>query len=165
MSAINRSLEQSRLEIMILAIGVLVLVSLLGLIVFINLRFRPRGERKRQQNDYGYNQKPGPSSEKYKYHDTFLQSVRRRSISLADNAKREFASLTRRATLSVPVDATAIGPDVKPQPEHRRFRLVPSTNTEATNQEPVQDDHEYTRTASSGNDAGHDETGQKIVMI
>ncbi|KAM3513840.1 hypothetical protein MY11210_002565 [Beauveria gryllotalpidicola] len=58
MSAINRSLEQSRLEIMILAIGVLVLVSLLGLFVFINLRFRPHGERKAQQIDYGYDQKP-----------------------------------------------------------------------------------------------------------
>lgn len=52
MSAINRSLEQSRLEIMILAIGVLVLVSMLGLIVFINLRFRPRYERQAQRSDY-----------------------------------------------------------------------------------------------------------------
>ncbi len=58
MSAINRSLEQSRLEIMILAIGVLILVSLLGLFVFINLRFRPHCERKARQNDYGYDEKP-----------------------------------------------------------------------------------------------------------
>lgn len=61
MSAINRSLEQSRLEIMILAIGVLVLVSLLGLFVFINLRFRPRYERKElshiNNNDYVHNEK------------------------------------------------------------------------------------------------------------
>lgn len=54
MSTIHRSLEQSRLEIMILAIGVLVLVSLLGLFVFINLRFRPHYERKEPKNDYMY---------------------------------------------------------------------------------------------------------------
>lgn len=43
---------------MILAIGVLVLVSLLGLFVFINLRFRPHYERKARQDDYGYDEKP-----------------------------------------------------------------------------------------------------------
>ncbi|OAR02286.1 hypothetical protein LLEC1_03648 [Akanthomyces lecanii] len=58
MSALNPSLEQSRLEIMILAIGVLVLVSLLGLFVFINLRFRPHHERKARQDGYGYDEKP-----------------------------------------------------------------------------------------------------------
>ncbi|KAM0738592.1 hypothetical protein ACQRIT_006329 [Beauveria bassiana] len=160
MSAINRSLEQSRLEIMILAIGVLVLVSLLGLFVFINLRFRPRGERKAQQIDYGYDQKPV-----YNHGDTFIDSVRRRSASLADNAKREFAILTRRVTMSASIDATASGQDVRPRPEQRSFQLVSSTSREDAAQEKVQDDHKNTIIASSGNDVSHDEAGQEIVMM
>ncbi|KAM0665461.1 hypothetical protein MY8738_006151 [Beauveria namnaoensis] len=164
MSAINRSLEQSRLEIMILAIGVLVLVSLLGLFVFINLRFRPRGERKAQQIDYGYDQKP-VFSDKYNHGDTFIDSVRRRSASLADNAKREFAILTRRVTMSASIDATASGQDVRPRPEQRSFQLVSSTSREDAAQEKVQDDHKNTIIASSGNDVSHDEAGQEIVMM
>ncbi|TQV99877.1 hypothetical protein V2A60_005306 [Cordyceps javanica] len=163
MSAINRSLEQSRLEIMILAIGVLILVSLLGLIVFINLRFRPHGERQKQHNDYGYDEKPVFTTRDSG--DTFMDSVRRRSVSLADNAKRELAFLTRRVTMSASVDATASGPDAKLQTEQRRFLLMPSINTAATNQKSVHNDHEDTKSPSSGNDVGHDETGQKIVMI
>ncbi|KAJ4144765.1 hypothetical protein LMH87_003635 [Akanthomyces muscarius] len=145
MSAINRSLEQSRLEIMILAIGVLVLVSLLGLFVFINLRFRPHYERKARQDDYGYEEKP--------------------VVSFADNAKRELATLTRRVTASASVDAAASGQDTKSLPGSRRFQLVPSTNRETTTQEPVQDDHEDMKPASSGHGASHDETGLQIVMI
>ncbi|KAJ3492534.1 hypothetical protein NLG97_g5325 [Lecanicillium saksenae] len=152
MTAINRSLEQSRLEIMILAIGVLVLVSLLGLIVFINLRFRPRYERDGQKHDYAYDEKPPyiPYSD---------------NASLAENAKRELATLTRRVTLSASVDATASGQDTKAQSEQRCFKLVPSTNREKTTQQQVQDDHEDTKIASSGNDARHDETGSQSVMI
>ncbi|KGQ12620.1 hypothetical protein BBAD15_g1649 [Beauveria bassiana D1-5] len=149
MSAINRSLEQSRLEIMILAIGVLVLVSLLGLFVFINLRFRPRGERKAQQIDYGYDQKPVFSD----------------NASLADNAKREFAILTRRVTMSASIDATASGQDVRPRPEQRSFQLVSSTSREAAAQERVQDDHKNTIIAPSGNDVSHDEADQEIAMM
>ncbi|OAA73971.1 hypothetical protein ISF_00872 [Cordyceps fumosorosea ARSEF 2679] len=121
MSAINRSLEESRLEIMILAIGVLFLVSMLGLVVFINLRFKSYDEPKRRHDDYVYDEKPR--------FNTFAESVRRRSASLADNGKTELASLTRRATLSASADTTASGPDVKPQSEQRRFKLVPSTDT------------------------------------
>ncbi|KAJ6789881.1 hypothetical protein PWT90_04268 [Aphanocladium album] len=152
MSAINRSLEQSRLEIMILAIGVLVLVSLLGLIVFINLRFRPRYERDGQKHDYAYDEKPPyiPYSD---------------NASLAEDAKRQLATLTRRVTMSASVDATASGQDIQPQSEQRHFQLVPSTNREKTTHEQVQDDHEDTKTATSGNDARHDESGQQIVMI
>ncbi|KAM3465941.1 hypothetical protein MY5147_005529 [Beauveria neobassiana] len=149
MSAINRSLEQSRLEIMILAIGVLVLVSLLGLFVFINLRFRPRGERKAQQIDYGYDQKPVFSD----------------NASLADNAKREFAILTRRVTMSASIDATASGQDVRPRQEQRSFQLVSSTSREAAAQERVQDDHKNTIIAPSGNDVSHDEADQEIAMM
>ncbi|PMB69680.1 hypothetical protein BM221_004325 [Beauveria bassiana] len=169
MSAINRSLEQSRLEIMILAIGVLVLVSLLGLFVFINLRFRPRGERKAQQIDYGYDQKPKSllpaETARYNHGDTFIDSVRRRSASLADNAKREFAILTRRVTMSASIDATASGQDVRPRPEQRSFQLVSSTSREDAAQEKVQDDHKNTIIASSRNDVSHDEADQEIVMM
>lgn len=65
--------------------------------------------------------------------------------------------------MSASIDATASGPDVKPQPEQRRYQLVSFTSREATTQEKVQDDHENTRIASSGNDASHDEAGQKML--
>ncbi len=94
-----------------------------------------------------------------------MESVRRRSVSFADNAKRELATLTRRVTASASVDAAASGQDTKSLPGSRRFQLVPSTNRETTTQEPVQDDHEDMKPASSGHGASHDETGLQIVMI
>lgn len=97
--------------------------------------------------------------------DTFIESVRRRSISFADNAKRELATLTRRVTMSGSVDATASGQDLTPRSESRYFPLVPSVNRETTTRKPVQDNREATKPLSSGNDASHDETGLEVVMI
>ncbi|OAR02287.1 hypothetical protein LLEC1_03649 [Akanthomyces lecanii] len=93
-----------------------------------------------------------------------MESVRRRSVSFADNAKRELVTLTRRVTASAPVDAAASGQDTKSGPESGRFQPVPSANRETTTQEQVQDDHEDAKPALSGNAASHDEIGQ-IVMI
>lgn len=75
-----------------------------------------------------------------------MDAMRRRSASLADDAKREPAALRRRVTMSASVDSTATtgGQDINSPREPRRFPLVPSTNRESTTitQEKVQDDHE-----------------------
>ncbi len=46
MSSIQRSLEQSRLEIVLLAIGVFGLVSLLGVLVFVSVGTKPYTKRR-----------------------------------------------------------------------------------------------------------------------
>lgn len=88
--------------------------------------------------------------------------------------------------MSATGDATSSAQEAKhKQPEPRRFELVPSTNrstntTSATAttpatitttaaaiaaQELAQDGHEGNENASSGNYAGHDDTGHELVMI
>jgi hypothetical protein len=53
MSSLQRSLEQSRLEIVLLAIGVFSLVSLLGILVFVSSSTKPYPKRKDTEQRMG----------------------------------------------------------------------------------------------------------------
>ncbi|KPM36748.1 hypothetical protein AK830_g9822 [Neonectria ditissima] len=103
MSDAYRSLEANRLEIVLIAAGILVLVSVLGILILLSVGARPPAIAL----DAEYGQRWTPWGALYNeqqsrraiepYHDcndTFLDTVRRQSHSLAKEFKQELSTLT-----------------------------------------------------------------------
>lgn len=105
MSDTRHSLEESRLEIIVLATGVLVLVSLLGavLLVCANLKHSSRPLARHDTTSWGgsWNERwdAGPS-EPYR-DEGFVDNVGRRSVSIAEDIRKELTSLKQLMTLNM----------------------------------------------------------------
>ncbi|KAK7428537.1 hypothetical protein QQZ08_004975 [Neonectria magnoliae] len=97
-----RSLEANRLEIVLIAVGILVLVLVLGILILLGVGVRPPATA--QDAEYGqrwtawgasYNEQQARRAiESYNdCNDTFINSVRRQSQSLAEEFKQELSTL------------------------------------------------------------------------
>ena len=105
MASAQRTIEQSRLEIVLLATGVLALVSLLGVLVFINI-----GPRRNAQGSgvEGYMLRAWKDTQEYsdnndstevRQHKSFIDNVRRCSPPTTVNSTKEMLTLRRRIML------------------------------------------------------------------
>lgn len=84
----QRSLEEIRLEIVLLASGVLVLVSLLGILIFISIGLTPPTRRYDNEKSFnstawggGWDEEEDEALDEAYYDETFIDCVRRRSLS------------------------------------------------------------------------------------
>ncbi|GAO13114.1 uncharacterized protein UV8b_03503 [Ustilaginoidea virens] len=100
------NLEQSRMEIVLLAAGVLVLVSVLAVLVLICVALKHSKGPPRQHNSTAWG---GSWSERWdagpptSYRDeAFDNNVRQPSVSITDDIRRELASLRQIVTLTEP---------------------------------------------------------------
>ncbi|KAF7547158.1 hypothetical protein G7046_g9090 [Stylonectria norvegica] len=109
MPEFHRSIETSRLEIVIIAAGVGVLVCVLGIIILTGIGLKSPTSKNDTENCQRTTAWGGSWEEKSTrqpaeaYHDkdeTFISSVRRRSQSLADELRQELNYLTRSLTAS-----------------------------------------------------------------
>lgn len=105
MSDTRRSLEQSRLEIILLATGVLVLVSLLGVVILICVSLKhpsrplPRHTATAWGGSWNERWDAGPV-EPYR-DEGFFDNVLRRSVSIAEDVRKEVTNLKRLMTLNM----------------------------------------------------------------
>lgn len=105
MKSTQKTIEQSRLEIVLLATGVLALVSLLGVLVFINLGPRNKANSFRVQGYLVPAWKDTPDSSdsnestEVQQHKSFINNVRRRSPPTTVNGTKEMLTLRRRIML------------------------------------------------------------------
>ncbi|KAF4343058.1 hypothetical protein FBEOM_3038 [Fusarium beomiforme] len=101
----KRSVDSTRLEIILIAIVVFVLVLLLAVFIVIGTSFRtPRGNRdaKDGQRETHWNTLHPVGQGDGTYHDheaSFIKSVRRRSQSLAEELRLELINLKRNLSL------------------------------------------------------------------
>ncbi|KAF5233435.1 hypothetical protein FANTH_12551 [Fusarium anthophilum] len=101
----KRSVDSDRLEIILIAIVVFVLVLLLAVFIVIGASYRtPRGTRdaKNGQGETHWNTLHQPDQGDGTYHDheaSFIKSVRRRSQSLAEELRLELINLKRNLSL------------------------------------------------------------------
>ncbi|KAM5351294.1 hypothetical protein ACJ41O_004017 [Fusarium nematophilum] len=100
----DRSLESNRLEIVLIAAGVLLLVSPLGILILMGVGFRPparggdaeNGPRSTAPGVMFCADHASASNEPFRdRNDSFINSVRRRSQSLAEEFKLELSNLKR----------------------------------------------------------------------
>ncbi|KAK5989978.1 hypothetical protein PT974_08241 [Cladobotryum mycophilum] len=136
MPGLQRSLDDIRLEIVLIAARVLVLVSLLGILILMNVGFKTPS---RKQDSESYEAATGwrelyddtqPDAQPITYHDdeTFIESVRRRSLDLAEDFKRELSTFTRK--VSAPVwTGHSLNPPSAGSPE---YHLLDSSAPPAT---------------------------------
>lgn len=107
MSKTNHTLENGRLEIILLAAAVLVLVSLLAVLVLVcvSLKQSHRPAVSRHATAWGGSWSErwdaGPL-EPYRDDENLFDQVRRRSISVAEDVKRELTSLEKLVPLAIP---------------------------------------------------------------
>jgi hypothetical protein len=101
----NRSLDSARLEIILIAFVVFVLVLLLAIFILLGASFRT--SRGAQDTENGQRQTPWTASHPTDqgdgaYHDneaSFIKSVRRRSHSLAEELRLELINLRRNLSM------------------------------------------------------------------
>ncbi|KAH8738029.1 hypothetical protein BGZ61DRAFT_471400 [Ilyonectria robusta] len=98
----HRSLEANRLEIVLIAAGILVLVSVLGILILLGVGLRPPAAAQDTENGqrwtawggaYNEPQDRGPIEPYHDCDNTFISSVRRGSRSLAEEFKQELRNL------------------------------------------------------------------------
>lgn len=105
MKSTQKTIEQSRLEIVLLAAGVLALVSLLGVLVFMNLGPRSKAHSSHVQGYLVPAWKDSPDSSdsneftEVQQHKAFIDNVRRRSPPTTVNGTKEMLTLRRRIML------------------------------------------------------------------
>lgn len=105
MKSTQKTIEQSRLEIVLLATGVLALVSLLSVLVFINLGPRSKANSSHIQGYLVPAWKDTPDSSdsnkstEVQQHKAFIDNVRRRSAPTTVNGTKEMLTLRRRIML------------------------------------------------------------------
>ncbi|UNI14058.1 hypothetical protein JDV02_000735 [Purpureocillium takamizusanense] len=121
-------------EIIVIAISVLILVALLGFLITFNVQAAGNAGQWRS-----------PRKEAARVIDTlqeesFIESVRRRSVTLAEDLKRELLSLKRKISMSTPLI------ELEPRPEDLRvtnalqsFSLSPELQMTATKSGEAQD--------------------------
>lgn len=101
----SKTIEQSRLEIVLLATGVLALVTLLGVLIFINLgpRRKAQGARVKGYAVAAWKETPENSDDsktaELQQSRSFIDSVRRRSPPAPGNGTKELLTLRRRIQL------------------------------------------------------------------
>lgn len=105
MAQLQRPLEESRLEIVILAAGILILVSLFGVLLLVCVSIKtPRrtsdAEIGRHTAKWGGHWHDGGQPTRELYVDDFVDAVRRRSASVAEEVKDEIQSLTHPTEVS-----------------------------------------------------------------
>ncbi|QPH02333.1 hypothetical protein C2857_006542 [Epichloe festucae Fl1] len=107
MSKTNHTLENGRLEIILLAAAVLVLVSLLAVLILVcvSLKQSHRPPISRHATAWGGSWSErwdaGPL-EPYRDDENLFDRVRQRSTSIAEDAKRELTSLEKLVPLAIP---------------------------------------------------------------
>ncbi|KAF7544709.1 hypothetical protein G7Z17_g9739 [Cylindrodendrum hubeiense] len=102
MSDGHRTLESNRLEIVLIAAGILILVSVMGILILLGVGLRPPPTAQDAENGQRWTAWGGAYNEQQDYrttelyHDrdnTFIGSVRRGSRSLAEEFKQELSNL------------------------------------------------------------------------
>ncbi|CAM1505448.1 Fc.00g110850.m01.CDS01 [Cosmosporella sp. VM-42] len=127
----SRSLESNRLEIVLIAAGVLVLVSILGILILLGIGLEPPPPHQDAKNCQRSTAWGGTWIEQETqlvdpYHDeeeTFIDYVRRKSKSMADEFKHELNSLTRGFTVSSGSPAVRLPKDLGIAGKLRKFSL------------------------------------------
>lgn len=116
-----RSLESTRVEIVLLAAGVLVLVCILGIVLLLGAGARSRRHRvdsetcapHRDAQPWHDESSNGTSSEYTDDQVGFVDSVRRRSASLAGDLKKELEEMKKMTVAGSPADFQTVWKEVE----------------------------------------------------
>ncbi|GJN69060.1 hypothetical protein VFPFJ_05761 [Purpureocillium lilacinum] len=128
-------------EIIVIALSVLVLVALLGFLITFNVTAGDlRPQRYRDTGQWVNSRKEAARVIDALQEESFIESVRRRSVTLAEDLKRELMSLKRKMSMSTPLL------ELEPRPEDLRvtnalqsFTLSPGLQMTPTKSGDTQD--------------------------
>ncbi|KAF4979480.1 hypothetical protein FZEAL_4339 [Fusarium zealandicum] len=146
MAHVHRSLESNRSEILLVAAGVFVLVSVLGIFIFIGAGQRaPRrtrdAENGQRSTAWGLNYRAEHSRvPDESYHDcdnSFINSVHRRSQCLAEEFKLELSNLRRNFSTLIASSADRYNPGIITTV--RRFSIENMLTFSPSSSEPATD--------------------------
>ncbi|KAM0284961.1 hypothetical protein ACHAQH_001650 [Verticillium albo-atrum] len=101
----KQDLERSKFEILLLAFTLLILVSMLGIVLFFGAGLRANRGRAASEsreslcNSIRWEHDDESETDSGQYDESFVDNVRRRSVSLAGGVQRELAVFRRKSSI------------------------------------------------------------------